>query len=88
MESKVEALEQQNQDLKGEVGQLTEQMAQIFQMLTKTNAVVTTLVNSNVAGCAHNGYAALATLEIQLMGCHRDGTPKTLPTRSKNSRTL
>ncbi|RDY11598.1 hypothetical protein CR513_03717, partial [Mucuna pruriens] len=34
MESKVEALEQQNQDLRGEVGQLREQMAQMFQILT------------------------------------------------------
>ncbi|RDX72860.1 hypothetical protein CR513_47604, partial [Mucuna pruriens] len=47
MESKVEALEQQNQDLRGEVGQLWEQMAQMFQILTQTNAVATTL----------NGYA-------------------------------
>ncbi|RDY00943.1 hypothetical protein CR513_15790, partial [Mucuna pruriens] len=28
------------------------------------------------------------TLEIHLMGCRRDGTPKTLPMRSRNSRTL
>ncbi|RDX83335.1 hypothetical protein CR513_35754, partial [Mucuna pruriens] len=56
MESKVEALEQQNQDLRDEVGQLREQMAQMFQMLTQTNAVVTDLVNQNAAGYAQNGY--------------------------------
>ncbi|RDY00954.1 hypothetical protein CR513_15802, partial [Mucuna pruriens] len=50
MESKVDALEQQNQDLKGEVGQLREQMAQMFQILIQTNAAVTTLVNTNAAG--------------------------------------
>ncbi|RDY05177.1 hypothetical protein CR513_11011, partial [Mucuna pruriens] len=57
MESKVEALEQQNQDLRNEVGQLREQMAQLFQVLTKTNATVTVLVNMNAVGYAHNGYA-------------------------------
>ncbi|RDX99761.1 hypothetical protein CR513_17157, partial [Mucuna pruriens] len=34
MENKVEALEQQNQDLKGEVSQLKKQMAQMFQVLS------------------------------------------------------
>ncbi|RDX74114.1 hypothetical protein CR513_46172, partial [Mucuna pruriens] len=57
MESKVETLEQQNQDLKGEVGQLREQMAQIFQILTQTNAAVTSLVNTNATRYAQNGYA-------------------------------
>ncbi|RDY14332.1 hypothetical protein CR513_00610, partial [Mucuna pruriens] len=56
MESKVEALEQQNQDLRGEVRQLREEMAQMFQMLTQTNAAVTALVNPNAAGYAQNAY--------------------------------
>ncbi|RDX89961.1 hypothetical protein CR513_28213, partial [Mucuna pruriens] len=51
MESKVEALEQQNQDLKSEVGQLWEQMAQMFQILTQTNAAITALANMNAARC-------------------------------------
>ncbi|RDX82627.1 hypothetical protein CR513_36561, partial [Mucuna pruriens] len=57
MESKVEALEQQNQDLRGEVGQLWEQMAQMFQILTQSNVVVMALVNTNVAEYTQNGYA-------------------------------
>ncbi|RDY01973.1 hypothetical protein CR513_14637, partial [Mucuna pruriens] len=56
MESKVEVLEQQNQDLKGEVSQLKEQMAQMFQILTQTSAIVTALANQNVAGYAQGGY--------------------------------
>ncbi|RDY01164.1 hypothetical protein CR513_15544, partial [Mucuna pruriens] len=58
MESKVETLEQQNQDLKGEVGQLREQMAQMFQILSQTNVAVTTLANQNAAKYAQAGYAA------------------------------
>ncbi|RDX93097.1 hypothetical protein CR513_24690, partial [Mucuna pruriens] len=57
MESKVEALEQQNEDLRGEVGQLRKQMAQMFQILTQTNAAITALVSMNVVGYAQNGYA-------------------------------
>ncbi|RDX83406.1 hypothetical protein CR513_35677, partial [Mucuna pruriens] len=46
MESEVEALEQKNQNLGGEVGQLQEQMAQMFHILTQTNAAVTALFGS------------------------------------------
>ncbi|RDY09899.1 hypothetical protein CR513_05667, partial [Mucuna pruriens] len=58
MESKVEALEQQNQDLRGEVGQLREQMAQMFQILTQTNAAVTALANQSAVGYAQVNYAS------------------------------
>ncbi|RDX73876.1 hypothetical protein CR513_46447, partial [Mucuna pruriens] len=57
MENKVEALEQQNQDLRGEVGQLQEQMVQMFQILTQTNVTVKALVNTNDVGYTQNGYA-------------------------------
>ncbi|RDX89629.1 hypothetical protein CR513_28628, partial [Mucuna pruriens] len=45
------------QDLRGEVGQLREKIAQMFQILTQTNTAVTTLVNMNATGYAQNGYA-------------------------------
>ncbi|RDY06702.1 hypothetical protein CR513_09271, partial [Mucuna pruriens] len=45
MESKIEVLEFQNQDLKGEVGQLKEQMAQMFQILSQTNATITAMTH-------------------------------------------
>ncbi|RDX98199.1 hypothetical protein CR513_18908, partial [Mucuna pruriens] len=56
MESKVEVLEQQKQDLKGEVGHLKEKMTQMFQILAQTNAVVTTLANQNDVGYAQVSY--------------------------------
>ncbi|RDY11349.1 hypothetical protein CR513_04006, partial [Mucuna pruriens] len=43
MENKVKALEQQNQDLKGEVDQLKEQMTQMFQLLSSSNVAITTM---------------------------------------------
>ncbi|RDX77540.1 hypothetical protein CR513_42324, partial [Mucuna pruriens] len=84
MESKVEAVKQQNQDLKSEVGQLREQMAQMFQILTQTNAVVTTLVNTNAALGAHK-MAMPATPGIHHMECHRDGTSKMPPMRNNKT---
>ncbi|RDX93009.1 hypothetical protein CR513_24789, partial [Mucuna pruriens] len=52
MENKIEALELQNQDLKGEVSQLKEQMAQMFQILSKTNTTITAMANHSTAGHA------------------------------------
>ncbi|RDY05747.1 hypothetical protein CR513_10385, partial [Mucuna pruriens] len=66
-------------------------MTQMFQMLTQTNAAIMALVNQNVAEYVEVGHVvgpSPAMSEIHLMGCRRGGTPKTLPTRSKNSRTL
>ncbi|RDY11817.1 hypothetical protein CR513_03457, partial [Mucuna pruriens] len=48
MENKIEELELKNQDLKGEVSQLKEQMAQMFQILSQTNAAIITMVNHDV----------------------------------------
>ncbi|RDY00262.1 hypothetical protein CR513_16578, partial [Mucuna pruriens] len=39
------------------MAELWEKMAQMFQILTQTNVVVTTLVNTNAVRYAHNGYA-------------------------------
>ncbi|RDX69965.1 hypothetical protein CR513_50848, partial [Mucuna pruriens] len=50
MESKIKALELQNQDLKGEVSQLKEQMVQMFQILPQTNAAITTMANHGATG--------------------------------------
>ncbi|RDY06426.1 hypothetical protein CR513_09590, partial [Mucuna pruriens] len=44
-----EALESQNQDLKEEVNQLKEHIAQMFQGLTQTNVAITTLASQNAA---------------------------------------
>ncbi|RDY10536.1 hypothetical protein CR513_04904, partial [Mucuna pruriens] len=50
MENKIEALEQQNQELKGEMSLLRELMAQMFQALTQTNVAITAMANQNVVG--------------------------------------
>ncbi|RDX79088.1 hypothetical protein CR513_40528, partial [Mucuna pruriens] len=52
MESKIEALGLQNQDLKGEVSQLKKQMAQMFQILSQTNVAITVMANHGAAGHA------------------------------------
>ncbi|RDX82625.1 hypothetical protein CR513_36559, partial [Mucuna pruriens] len=55
LESKIEALELENQDLKGDVSQLKEQMAQMFQNLSQTKVVVTAMANHSVVGHALTG---------------------------------
>ncbi|RDY13186.1 hypothetical protein CR513_01929, partial [Mucuna pruriens] len=52
MENKVEALKQQNQDLKGE-----EQMTQMFQLLSQTNAAITAMAGQGAIGYAQPSYA-------------------------------
>ncbi|RDX77970.1 hypothetical protein CR513_41821, partial [Mucuna pruriens] len=58
VESKIETLELQNQDLKGEVSQLKEQMAQMFQILSQTNAIVMAMANHGTTGHAQAGNTA------------------------------
>ncbi|RDY07396.1 hypothetical protein CR513_08490, partial [Mucuna pruriens] len=55
MGNKIEALELQNQDLKGEVSQLKERMAQMFQILSQTNVAIMTMANHDAAGHAQVG---------------------------------
>ncbi|RDX70796.1 hypothetical protein CR513_49921, partial [Mucuna pruriens] len=55
MENKVEALKQQNQDIKGEVSQLKEQMTQMFQILSQTNVAITAMANQGAMGYAQPG---------------------------------
>ncbi|RDX64286.1 hypothetical protein CR513_57172, partial [Mucuna pruriens] len=49
MENKVGALELQNQDLKGEVSQLKEQMTQMFQVLSQTNTTIAAMAHQHAA---------------------------------------
>ncbi|RDX73770.1 hypothetical protein CR513_46577, partial [Mucuna pruriens] len=52
MENNVEVLEQQNQDLKGEVSQLKEQMTQMFQILSQINVAIIVMANQGEIGHA------------------------------------